>query len=166
MVLILVFVFFPINCSLSQVNEELSIRVKAAFVLNFLRLTTFPNQPTSFKICIDDLDGYGEIYKELANEKVNSTSIEISSIQTESNLHRCNVFLVSDRSTGVLAKIRSLGTSSLIVGDGEDILNEGGIIRMFEEGGKIRFSVHLGNAEGLGIKISSKMLGLAKEVKR
>lgn len=52
----------------------------------------------------------------------------------------------------------------LTVGDSEHFAEEGGMIGFFLEDNKVRFEINLGAAEQAKLKISARLLALAKTV--
>jgi hypothetical protein len=59
-----------------------------------------------------------------------------------------------------LAVIKTLPV--LTVSDGKDFSQAGGIIELFVESGRMRFAINMDAAEGSGLRLSSRLLGLAK----
>ena len=57
------------------------------------------------------------------------------------------------------------GASILTVGDGEDFARGGGVIGLFIEDGRMRFAINSDAAQRAGLRLSSKLLSLAKIVK-
>jgi hypothetical protein len=53
---------------------------------------------------------------------------------------------------------------ALIVGDHEQFAHRGGMVNFFKEGSKVRFEVNTAAIEGSGLKISAKLLQVAKIV--
>jgi len=56
------------------------------------------------------------------------------------------------------------GSSTLTVGESEGFAVRGGIINLMAEGNKLHFEVNLLAADRAGLKISAKMLALARIV--
>ena len=69
-----------------------------------------------------------------------------------------------DRATAsALARVGS--SPVLTVGESERFTKLGGIIRLYKENEKLRFEINVSRAQLAGLRISSKMLGLAKITK-
>jgi hypothetical protein len=64
---------------------------------------------------------------------------------------------------GALA--RATDPATLVVSDGADALDEGATIGFVESQGRLRFAVALDSAERAGLRISSRMLAVASEVR-
>ncbi|MCP5112540.1 MAG: YfiR family protein, partial [bacterium] len=56
------------------------------------------------------------------------------------------------------------GGGALLVGDREDFARRGGMIALFVENSRVRFSVNQASVERSGLRVSSKLLTLAREV--
>jgi hypothetical protein len=56
------------------------------------------------------------------------------------------------------------GLPVLTVGEHEEFLTDGGMIRLFVEDNKVRFSINQKAADAAGILISSRLLRLARAV--
>ena len=67
-----------------------------------------------------------------------------------------------DQATRIVKGLK--GSSTLTVGETEGFAVQGGIINSTAEGNELRFEVNLLAAERAGLKISAKMLALAKIV--
>ena len=50
------------------------------------------------------------------------------------------------------------------MGDSDDFTEVGGIIRLYQEGNNLRIEINIDAAERAGLKISSKLLSLAKVI--
>ena len=53
----------------------------------------------------------------------------------------------------------------LTVSDGKGFSQAGGIIELYVEGGRMRFAINVDAAERSGLRLSSRLLGLAKVVR-
>ena len=67
------------------------------------------------------------------------------------------------RSAGGLDAIRTLPV--LTVSDGKGFSQAGGIIELYVEGGRMRFAINVDAAERSGLRLSSRLLGLAKVIR-
>ncbi|MGA9449655.1 MAG: YfiR family protein, partial [Candidatus Sulfotelmatobacter sp.] len=75
------------------------------------------------------------------------------------------VFIDKDERKNVTVLMSGLPkTSVLTVGESDDFLQQGGIIRLFVEDRKIRFEINQEAAETANLRVSSRLLLLAKAV--
>ena len=82
------------------------------------------------------------------------------------SLHSCHVlFFCKSEKKVITEHIRNVKeTSILTIGDMENFVEQKGIIGFVKENNKIRFEVHLTQAEHQQLKISSQLLKLARKV--
>jgi hypothetical protein len=75
------------------------------------------------------------------------------------------LFIASSEDKRVATILAELdGNPVVTVGEADDFVAQGGIIRLFLEDNKIRFDINLEPADKAGLKISSRLLLLAKNV--
>jgi len=95
-----------------------------------------------------------------------SRTNSIKGIQSFRNyqIKKCHILFITSSEEANLAKILSSikGLPSLTVSDMEGFVQRGGIVRLFTAGNKIRFEVNPQAAKRSFLKISSKLLKLAK----
>ncbi|HEX4964323.1 MAG TPA: YfiR family protein [Thermoanaerobaculia bacterium] len=146
--------------------------VKAAFLFNFTKFVDWPPEAfaephTPLKICVLGDDPFGKALRPLMNEEVGGRRLTLEHADALSNIGACHVLFVSrserERLSQVFAALR--GAPVLTVGDTPGFVDHGGMINFILEGSKVRFDVNQEAAERAGIKISSKLLALAKHVK-
>jgi hypothetical protein len=152
--------------------ETVEYPVKLAFLYNFTKFVEWPsdsfrNPDASLVICIVGNDPFNpSIEGELRRRTVGSHPIEVRTLRTSDILSVCHIVFVpvtaEDQATKVVRGLK--GSSTLTVGETEGFALRGGIINFTTEGNKLHFEVNLLAAERAGLKISGKMLALAKIV--
>ncbi|MGC1684329.1 MAG: YfiR family protein [Candidatus Acidiferrales bacterium] len=154
-------------------NEEtVEYPVKLAFLYNFTKFVEWP--PDSYStpiaplvICIVGHDPFGQdLEGELRTRTAGSHPIEIRTLRPSDILSACHVVFVPVTAEDQAPRIVKIlkGSSTLTVGETEGFAVLGGIINFTTEGNKLHFEVNLLAAERAGLKISAKMLALAKIV--
>ena len=118
-------------------------------------------------ICIVGNDPFSpDIEGELRSRTVGSHPIEVRTLRPSDILSVCHMVFVpvtaEDQATRIVRGLK--GSSTLTVGETEGFAVRGGIINLTVEGNKLHFEVNLLAAERAGLKISAKMLALAKIV--
>jgi YfiR/HmsC-like len=153
------------------VNREYAI--KAAFLYHFLNYINWPEDslkdPTQpFIIGVYHSDPFGVVLDKIAETKqVEGRAIEIRRLQTTDQILECHILFVPrtvsrDVQTSVL---KSLANSHVLaVGETDDFIEQGGSAQFFEEGNKIRFAFNTDAVNRSELKISSKLLSIAKVV--
>jgi hypothetical protein len=148
-------------------------QLKAVFLMNFAKFVEWPT--TAFRsaqspvtICVLGEDPFGHDLDDVVRGQVAGDRTlavkRLAQVQREDN---CHVLFVSaaekartERGLGVLRN-----TPTLTVGEGDDFAAAGGMIGLLIEDNKVRFDINLDAAERAGLKISSKLLKLAKNVR-
>ncbi len=147
-------------------------QVKAAFLFNFAKFVEWP--PSSFsdasaplRICVFGRDPFGEELRNITKEKtVNGRKLEVNQVLDLQVARTCHIFFIASSETARLKQIfESLrGTDALTVGDTKGFVEQGGMINFVLENSRVQFEVNRKAAEQGGLKISSKLLSVAKLV--
>jgi hypothetical protein len=146
------------------------VAIKAAFLYNFAKFTEWPAlaSDAALTLCVV---GDGRIAAALVdtvrNQRIGAHPIDARSIANDAPLQSCDVLFVSTsetrRAMAILDTLRTLPI--LTVSDGKDFSRSGGIIEFFVEGGHMRFAINTDAAGRSGLRLSSRLLGLAKIVR-
>ncbi len=143
------------------VSEE--YRVKAAYLYNFLKFVEWPAEagPGPLTICVAGRNPFGNVLRDLVRgELVNDRTIEARVILEPDT--GCHLIFVPEGSA-LRAYLRAAsGTPSLTVGESDTFIEEGGIVSFYNERGNIRFEINPSAAERAGIRVSARLLQLAK----
>lgn len=148
----------------------LEYQVKAVFLLNFTKFIEWPaaafERPESpVTICILGEDPFGAALSQVVSgEVVNGRKVAVQRIKHVPAPKSCQVLFVG-RPEGPAGKsLPDLGPGVLTVGEGESFEREGGMIAFIIENRRVRFDVNQAAAGRAGLKISSKLLSVAREV--
>lgn len=153
-------------------QEPLEYRVKAAFLLNFTRFVEWPASAFSdseapIAICIIGEDPFGgDIDQIVAGEVVGTRKVEVHRIKTPPAPKSCQVIYVGKPDPGAPATLSALGPGVLVVGDGDALLREGGMIAFIIDNRRVRFNINQSAAEKAGLKLSARLLAVARSVVR
>jgi hypothetical protein len=151
-------------------DQPLEYRVKAAFLLNFTKFIEWPvaafaAQDSPIDICIMGEDPFGGALDEIvAGEVVNGRRVAIQRIKHVPLPKTCAVLFAGRPERDVAKLLLGLGPGVLTVGEGEGFLRDGGMIAFVIENRRVRFEVNRTAAEKGGIKLSSRLLNVAKPV--
>jgi hypothetical protein len=166
------FLLNPLNAV--SVNEEsLEYPLKLAFLYNFIKFIEWPSDSfrgpgTSLMICIIGNDPFNpDLEADLRTRTVGSHPVEVKTLRPNDALSVCHMVFVPVTEKSQAARIVSAlkGSSTLTVGEIEGFAVQGGIINLTIEENKLHFEVNPLAAERAGLKISSKLLSMAKIVK-
>jgi hypothetical protein len=157
-------------------NSELSAEppreyeVKAAFLLNFARLTTWadttfesPSAPVTFAIA--GADPFGPLLENvISGQKLHERPLRIRRHALVAEAVRgAQILFISRSSTENISAemLRSL-PAVLTISDRPGFCARGGCIELYVEANKVRFIVNPAAYERAGLKVSSHLLRLAR----
>ncbi|MGA9040112.1 MAG: YfiR family protein [Terriglobales bacterium] len=147
-------------------------QVKAAFLFNFAKFVdwpaeAFPNADASLQICVLGTDPFDRDFEQLIVEKaVNGHRIEVVHPDGLPQARACHIlFIASTDKLQISQILRALkGSSVLTVGDTPGFVQMGGIINFVLDENRVRFEINLKAAEAAHLKISARLLTVAKVV--
>jgi hypothetical protein len=162
------------TCSnaVAQNEENAEYPVKLAFLYNFTKFVEWP--PESYReasaplaICIVGHDPFSpDLETELRTRKVGDHPVEVRPLRATDSVNACHVVFVpvteKDHAEKIMKSLQ--GSNTLTVGESDGFAAMGGIINLVVEGDKIRFEVNPAAADRAGLKISAKLLSMAKIV--
>lgn len=143
-------------------------QMKAAYVFNFVKFIDWPQAPDeAISICFV---GAEEVRNALADstaeKKVAGRSIAVRSLMSaKDSAEQCNV-LYFDSSEGARHTALASMVGALTIGDAGDFTRAGGVIRLYMESNRLRFTVNVENAKRSGLQVSSNLLKLATRVEQ
>jgi hypothetical protein len=158
--------------ALGRQTPSVEAQVKAAFLFNFAQFIDWPSQALPdrampFTMCITGDPFDGALDKTIEGEMLNGHPIAIRRINQTDNVRGCQLIYV-----GKAEAKRSLefitaanGNPILTVGDSEDFINAGGMIRFTEVAHRVRFEINPDAAERVSLRVSSRLLRLADIVR-
>ena len=153
-------------------DESLEYQVKSAFLLNFTKFVEWPASAfeaaeSPIAICILGEDPFGTTLDQIvAGETVSNRKITVSRIKRVPAPKACQVIFVGRPEKEAASLLTSLDAGVLTVGEGESFIRDGGMIAFVIENRRVRFSANQGAAENAGLKISSRLLNVARSVKK
>jgi hypothetical protein len=144
--------------------------IKAAFIYNFAKFTTWPGEASPDKpivFCVAGDDPFGDVLeRSLGRKTVRGRSFEFQRYALEADFRACQiVFVASEDAEDQGHLINSLKDSAaLTIGDSESFVRAGGMIGFVDHKRKVRFAINRSSAENADIRISSQLLQLATVV--
>ena len=150
-------------------QRPLEYDVKAAFVLNFVRYVEWPasHRTPPLRLCTLETNPFGtRLQTVVGGEQWEGAGIDVRVVADMRRSVDCHLLYVAEGVTDRFANgISALsGLPVLTVGEHDRFLERGGMIRLFVEDNKIRFSINQKAAETVGLLISSRLLRLARTV--
>lgn len=146
--------------------------VKAAFLLNFAKFTEWPasafaDSDAPIAICILGKDPFGRTIDELVQgEAANGRKLAVRRVDEPAAAQACQMVFVSGPGKIAAKSVSGLGKGVLTVGEGEGFVRDGGIIGFVVENRRVRFDINQTAAETAALKLSSKLLSVARAVEK
>lgn len=155
--------------SSAQAQAANEYQVKAAFLFNFVKFIEWPadslGEGATFIIGVVGDDPFGSALDQaVAGKYVNGRQLAVRRLKWNENLRACHMIFISSTEQKHLAQILGSlrGAAVLTVGDVGQFNQQGGIINFIMETNKVRFEINAAAGEQARLKISSKLLALAK----
>ena len=144
-------------------------RVKAAFVLNFMKFTAWPAGPVTASktivLCATDSHPLAGQLHELEGREVRDLQVRVVH-RTADDSPPCDVIFVTRIDDATLNALRSevAARPILTISDQTGFLEQGGMIEIKLVDGRTRFDINLLAARAAGLTLSSQLLQLAERV--
>ena len=145
--------------------------LKAAFLFNFAKFVEWPvdqSHAGPLTVCVLDDAAVEDSLAQLVNgPPAASRSMSLLKAARSRSLRLCHVLYLGDpdpgRAVATLDEVK--GAPILTIGDGDQFARGGGMIGLFIEDGRMRFAINPDAAQRAGLRLSSRLLSLAKIVK-
>jgi hypothetical protein len=156
--------------------EQLEYKIKAGYLYNF---TKFINWPTlngkTFNFCYFSNDAFSEIIKPIEKKRAFSRPIlavrldEAALLNSTQLIPNCQLLYLQDELINLVLLQKALSYFSahgtLLVGETETFLANGGMIRFAQKAGKIKLQINLALINKSSLTISAKLLEIAELIK-
>jgi YfiR/HmsC-like len=142
----------------------------AVYLFHFSNFIEWPEaafqNKHDFNICIDGVTEVNKYIHEIEGENVKGKKIKIKKNVSAADIQNCQILFVSRAGGLKLNQLKdSLQNNSiLLVSDKQNFIREGGMIEYFIQDNKLRVAINIDSANKNGLKISSKLLRIAKIV--
>jgi hypothetical protein len=147
-------------------------RVKAAYIFNFAKFIEWPPQvftakesPMNFCVLgrspvVDELDS------SIGGKSVNGHTIMVKHLHGPDEIKDCHLIFLAASAGKQQQKLieAAKGSAVLLVAETPGFARSGGTINFITESGRLLFEVNINAAESAHLKISSKLLALARIV--
>jgi hypothetical protein len=143
--------------------------LKAAFLYNFAKFAEWPAETSAgpLTICVLGDPAVADALDDTVRGRtIDGREIAVSRSKP-GELHKCQLLYVggldAKRSAAAIDEVRSIAV--LTVGDREGFAESGGVASLFIENAKMRFAINVDAARRARLRLSSRLLSLAKLVK-
>lgn len=147
--------------------------VKAAMLYNLTRFvewppSAYPGPQAPIQMCILGRDPFGSTLASIVlKQTVNGRPVMIRHSQNDAGIRACHLLYISssERKTVIQIFATLKGSSVLTVGEITQFAAHGGMIQFSLEEQQVRFDINLDAVARAGLKISSRLLVLARIIK-
>jgi hypothetical protein len=158
-----------VTASAAVQPTDLEYDVRAAFLLNFTRYVEWPasRKPAPFQMCVLGKSRFASrLEAAMKGEAWHEHSIVVRTVADLGDEPSCDLMYVPAAMTDhFLANQNTLETLPILtVGEDARFLTGDGIIRLFVQDNRVRFSINLRAAGLAGLTMSSRLLRLAREL--
>jgi hypothetical protein len=167
---LLIFLF---SCAPALAQATLpEYQVKAAYLFNFLKFVEWPEEafpdplaPIVIGICGEDPFG-NSLPQVIIGKTVQGRDLVIHKYRASEDMRGAHILFLGPTEKKRFPQILSglHGASVLTVADTEGFLEAGGMIQFVSENDRVRFAINVDAASRAKLKMSSKLLSLAKVV--
>ncbi len=162
------------QCAAAQGESAGEYELKAAILYNLTRFvewppTAYPSPQAPTVLCILGRDPFGESLPSMVSKQTpNGRPVQIRHVRNDKEVGGCHVLYISSSERKQVVQILSTaaGSNILTVGEIAQFAARGGMIQFGLEDKEVRFDVNLEAALRAGLKISSRLLVLARVVKQ
>jgi hypothetical protein len=146
------------------------VALKAAFIYNFVKFAEWPALPpgSTILVCITGDDAVAAALLETVRGKnISGHPLEVWRPPDSTAWRACHLLFIADaetrRSADALSVLRKLPV--LTVSDGKGFAQTSGIVELYADAGRMRFAINVDAVERSGLRLSSRLLGLASVVR-
>ena len=155
------------NAMMEARRTPTEYEVKAAFLLNFVKFVEWPDPkrsgPAPLSICVLGDDPFGTALDQIVQgERINGRPLVVKRLKKWRD--SCDAVFISRSEKDLPEVLQQIAPRVLTVGESSDFLTSGGMINFVVEDRRIRFDVNRGAAERGSVRISSRLLSVARAV--
>lgn len=157
----------------ARAQEPNEYQVKAAFLYNFTKFVDWPEDPQDdnqkpFLVCVIGDDPFGASLDQfLADKSLLGHRLKVQRLGKAEWAKTCEIAFISSSEKPHLPSIldQLSSTNVLTVGDTPGFAEMGVMINFILQDDHVRFEINVGAAKRAGLRISSRLLSLAKIVR-
>lgn len=153
-------------------GEPSEDQVKAAFVYNFAKFVewpenAFPSKDTPLILCVIGKDNVGSALQALEKKEVQGRQLRLNVITDLTQYlqnNSCHILFIANSELAHQQELlQDLGDApTLTVADNAEFIKQGGMISLYVESQRVQFAVNKNATQNNGLKLSARMLQLAR----
>lgn len=145
--------------------------VKAAFLYNFAKFAEWPASAfasASTPITVGFVGGTelaDTFDQNVKGKNVNGRDFVVKKLSGAAGVEQCQIVYVAEAGQVSAVTAALKGKATLIIGETDNLLTSGGMIRFAKAGAKIVFDLDLATTTAAGLKVDAKLQKVARTVK-
>lgn len=153
---------------------DLEYQVKAEFLERFTRFIEWPADSSvadpriPFRLCVIGVNPFGTYLKQMSEEvRIKNKPVKLIDVKEPAQAEGCDLLFVSASENENLTAIleHTDGKPILTVGDSVDFVKRGMLLNFIKDGSRVVFEMNLDAVRRSRLRFSSRLMGLAKQVK-
>jgi YfiR/HmsC-like len=159
--------------SQSDTSELTESEIKASYLYNFARFTEWPgnaaNPDLPITLCFLGRDTFSpSILNGFGKKSVGTHPLKVVVVTDIRPTQSCQIIYIGssedERAAAIIDGARQ--AKAMTVGETVKFREAGGMVRLYKESGSVRFEVNVDELDRSSLKLSSKVLGIARLVGR
>jgi hypothetical protein len=151
-------------------SPDAAHNVKAAMLFNFAKFVdwpprAFPQTADPLTICLANPAFGAAVDKVIQGESLNGRRLAVRLTGSGESFRGCHIVYLDEAHVRQYSELAAIGKEPILtVGETEEFINKGGMIRFIERGHRVQFQVNTTAVELASLKVSSRLLRLAEIV--
>lgn len=168
-VLLHLWIFVVPAGSKAQAKTAAEYELRAAFVYNFAKFVEWPpesfdNSNSPLQVCIaGDMAVVEAFQSVLGSKTVNKRELVVRRVTKSPAPRTCQILYDAGDAKGPPLLERAAQSDVLSVGESDQFVAHGGMIRLLREGDRLRFVIYREHVDRSQLRVSSKLMALSAE---
>jgi hypothetical protein len=141
-------------------------QLKAAYLVNFLKYVDWPGTHATMTICLFGRDSLGPYLAAYEGRQVAGRELRVRRVTSPDQLADCQELFIPETEEGRLAAVLRWVDKQpiLTISEVDSFARDGGAISLVRGEGRLQFDINNDAVNRAGLKASSQMLRLARQV--
>lgn len=160
-------VLFLASGNLSSVHAQSQEEARAIFLYNFARFVEWPdaafsNASTAITIAVvGDAAVARALERYVKGKDANGRDVVVKTLATADGCADSHIVFVGDKKFSAAVISQIVGKPVLSVGEDEEFLKSGGVIRLFSRENRVLCAINTKAADAVGLKLGDKLVKAA-----
>ena len=164
MIFLLTFACLPIVLQARGASVE---DIETAYIYNFAKFIQWPDERNNrLRICVLGENSFEKKLAKLNSKALKDRKIEVKKVADIGQVHACEMLILPPLPEEMLHKITKVAQKEhiLTISNQDSYAKKGVMINFYIEKKKVRFAINHRSIKKAGIRVSSKLLRVAKVV--